>query len=115
MTSSLWRSVGVLYHLSLASITALIFTTNDLLLTVESLFSPGKEQFGEDAMMGKLLLVVPLFLAMDLVNRLMKSDTIDVYLGRQKRWHRWIFYFAVSLVIMTLGYLPNESHYYARF
>jgi alginate O-acetyltransferase complex protein AlgI len=115
VSSRFWQGMGVLYHLSFASCMAVIFRTNDLLASWQALFSANKQQFSQDAMGRKLIFVIPLLLAMDQVNRAMKNDTIDLYLGRQKRYHRWLFYFVIGLVIMAFGHLPGEGHYYMKF
>jgi len=115
LSSRFWTMAGVVYHLSFASCMAVIFRSGNLRASWQALLSPGKHQFSEDFMLAKFIFIIPLFLIMDLINRAMKDDTIDVYLGRQKNWHRWVFYFLIALLIMAFGQLPGENHYYARF
>lgn len=111
----MWEAVGVLYHLSMASFMAIIFRTTDLYATSEALLSANREQFSADSIWRKIIFIVPLFIFTDMVNKAMKEDTIDIYLGRKKRWQRWAFYFSLGLTIMAFGILPDESHYYIRF
>lgn len=115
LTSRFWKVTGTVYHLSLASCTAVIFRTDNLSASWQALVSPNKQQLAEDFMLPKFIFIIPLFLFMDVVNRLLKDDTVDIYLGRQKRWYRWGFYFLIALIIMAFGQLPGENHYYARF
>jgi alginate O-acetyltransferase complex protein AlgI len=115
LTSRSWRVAGTIYHLSLASCMAVIFRTDNLSASWRALVSPNKQQLAEDFMFAKFIFIIPLFLFMDVVNRLMKEDTIDVYLGRQKRWYRWAFYFLIALVAMAFGQLPGGNPYYVRF
>jgi alginate O-acetyltransferase complex protein AlgI len=115
LTSGLWKAAGTLYHLSLASCMAVIFRSDDLSASWRALISPNKQQFAEDFMLAKFIFIIPLFLFMDIVNRLLKDDTIDICLARQKRWHRWVFYFFIALIIMAFAQLPNENPYYVRF
>lgn len=115
LTSRFWKLTGTVYHLSLASCMAVIFRADDLSASWRALISPNKQQLGEDFMLAKFIFIIPLFLCMDVVNRIMKDDTIDVFLARQKRWHRWTFYFLIALMIMAFGKLPGENPYYVRF
>lgn len=115
LSSRLWGIAGVVYHLSIASCMAVIFRTNEVQVSLKALFADSKQQFSEDAIVRQFVFIVPLFLGMDLMNRAMKNDTVDVYLGRQSRWHRWLFYFIIALLIMSFGRLPGDNHYYMRF
>jgi alginate O-acetyltransferase complex protein AlgI len=115
LTSRFWRIAGVLYHVSLASCVAVIFRTTNLRDSWQALVAPNKQQFTEDFMLAKFIFIAPLFLFMDIVNRLMKDDTIDIYLARQKRSSRWVFYFSIALMIMAFGQFPGENPYYVRF
>jgi alginate O-acetyltransferase complex protein AlgI len=115
LTSRFWRIAGIAYHVSLAPCMAVIFRTSNLSDSWQALVSPNKQQLAKDFMLAKFIFIIPLFLFMDLINRLMKDDTIDVYLSRQKRGYRWAFYFSIALIIMAFGQLPGENHYYVRF
>lgn len=110
-----WYWAGVCYHLSIACFMAVIFRATNLYTTWQALFSANKEQFLTDGIGRKLIFILLIFLIADWVNKTMKNDTIDVYLGRKKWWKRWAFYFFFGLIIMAFGALSDENPYYTRF
>lgn len=115
VSSSVWRVPGLLYHLTLASCLAVIFRSDNLMLSLKKLMAPTIGAVHDDSLVRKLLFVIPILVLMDQINKAMKDETIDTALERFPRWGRWSFYFLLALVIMSFGQLPNENPIYAGF
>jgi alginate O-acetyltransferase complex protein AlgI len=111
----MWRTVGVVYHLSLSSFMAVIFRTSDLSASLRALASPARESFERDNLLRAIALTIPLLLIADQVNRMLKTNTVDVAMSGLRGWQRWSFYFGLAILIMAFAQQAVEGHYYMRF
>lgn len=106
-------SLGLLYHLLFASLIALVFRSNSLSLTFSSLFDFDSSN-AEVIPISKGVIFG--FLFMDFIYRKSNNKRIDDFIGGQKTYVRWLFYFVVIVFILMWGLnMRKNAFYYFQF
>ncbi|MFY7840889.1 MAG: MBOAT family O-acyltransferase [Lacibacter sp.] len=110
------KHAGMLYHMSVASFIALLFSTNNPLQTYKRLFSATQINEGINQMLlFHLGLILLFFIPFDLISRKAGNETFEVYLGKQPLWVRWPAYVILSVCILSFTVNWAINSYYFRF
>lgn len=110
------KHAGMLYHLSVASFIALLFSTSHPLQTYSRLFSATQINEGVNRMLlYHLALTLLFFIPFDLVTRKAGNENIEVFLGKQPAWVRWPAYVILSACILSFTVNWAINSYYFRF
>ncbi len=100
---------GLIYHLTFASILALIFRSPRLNETFSALADFSLTDVSIPAF-PKYILVA--FIYMDIVYRKSKNNRIDEYIGEQKPQVRWLLYIATATFILLSEADATNYHYF---
>lgn len=111
------RWAGILYHLSIASFLALLFSSSSVLTTLDRLFSPTGILNGipPKTIFIQLLISAAMFAAMDWLYRKAGDKHVEVWLGTRGPWFRWSIYIVLLFSILLLGQEWVFDNYYFQF
>ncbi|MBS7562913.1 hypothetical protein KHS38_00735 [Mucilaginibacter sp. Bleaf8] len=111
------RKLGVVYHLMLASVLALVFVSPDLTSLIHRVFlSPGNfpDYFFRNNL-NNIAIIIGAFLLVDY--HYSKAGTIkfDEYVGSKPLISRWFIYTQLALLIIAFGITNGVDNYYVQF
>lgn len=111
-----FRFLGVIYHISIASFLAIIFRTKNLKASIEALFEPMSfEAFNDGVIIKQLIIVIPIFLLMDYFYKKAGEKQISEYIGSFSQNKRWFIYAIITLMIIFLNLPKQDNPYYLQF
>jgi alginate O-acetyltransferase complex protein AlgI len=110
------KIIGVLYHLSIASVLALIFSTPNLADIADRLFS--KTVIAPDqvrTLMWQTTILALFFILFDLLMLRAGEKPVEKYLGTKNVRCRWFVYILIMLSIIVAGTEISPENYYIKF
>jgi len=115
-----WLSIrnilGVIYHLFISSLLALIFISTDLGNLYNHLAStPHFPLQFFSTKLPSIILTMICFLIMDFYYQKAGNKRFDDYLSNKPILLRWLVYFTLSLLILIFGISPGVENYYIQF
>ncbi len=105
------KYVGILYHIIIASVIALIFRSNDLWATLEALFSSSAADFVDNNLIKQTIFIIPFFFIMDYIYQHAGEIPVEEFMGRMPLMCRWGLYFLLVLSISIFGIIEYEPYY----
>ena len=111
------RMAGVVYHLSIASLLALVFISNHLQALIDRLFKT-QSRFPQEFMVQNrtnIAVIAATFLLLDQLYRAMGSRGFDEFLGTKSTTFRWATYLFIALLILVFGMMDRIENYYTQF
>lgn len=115
--SSFRKPLGVVYHLTIASLLALIFISPDLGFLYQKIFVEAAQLpqgFMDNYLMKASILILCIGI-MDIHYYLAKNKRIDEYIGMKPRWVRWFIYMKLAMLILVFGLSGGIENYYIQF
>ncbi|MEM9053459.1 MAG: MBOAT family O-acyltransferase [Bacteroidota bacterium] len=111
------RVVGLIYHLGISSLLALIFIKKNPSDLISDVFSLGSYNLADLLVEHKfnLSVIVVCFFFMDVVYRLAKNKPVETFMASLAWPKRWGIYVGLVLVILFFGTGDTISNYYIQF
>jgi alginate O-acetyltransferase complex protein AlgI len=108
---------GVIYHLSIASLLALIFISpQPELLYKKMIVQPSHLQaYFLQEHLSSILIIVGCLGMMDYHYARAKDTPIDEYLGKKPQYIRWLIYLKLAMIILIFGTKAGVENYYIQF
>jgi alginate O-acetyltransferase complex protein AlgI len=115
--TSFRKVAGIVYHLSIATLLALIFISPEPGFLYEKVFVHPAQlpaNFIDEYLMSILVIIICLGI-MDYHYAKAKDSTFDEYLDKKPRFLRWFIYVKLVLIILTFGTSAGVENYYIQF
>ncbi len=114
---NLRKYLGPVYHLSIASILALVFISPDISFLVDKVMfsTPVLPHAVFTAQLKSALIIGLAFLIVDYCYAHAGKRSIDAYLATRPTATRWFIYFLLGFMILFLGINSNIDNYYLQF
>lgn len=116
-SSTLKTSVGILYHLAVASLLALIFISpSPTFIMNKIIYLPSQLPFHffQDYSL-RLIIIIVCLIIMDYHYFKAKDTRFDLYLETKPTWYRWLVYFKLTTIILVFGMSAGIQNYYIQF
>jgi len=111
------KVMGVVYHLSISSILALIFISPKLNFLYDKIVVQPAQlplNFFENYFVGMVIIIACLGI-MDYHYANAKDRGIEEYIGAKPTYVRWLIYFKLSIIILIFGTVTGVENYYIQF
>ena len=117
LKSKMHPFLGLLYHLGISSLLALIFIKKSPEQFLSDLFGTSSNDLFELLVNNKLnlLVIVVCFAFMDQVYRLAKDESIELYISRLRLPIRWSIYSLLVMLILFFARGNSITNYYIQF
>ena len=110
------KAGGMLYHLSLASLLALIFISPEPGYLYDKVFVQAAQLPANfAAYLPSIFIIAGCLGIMDYHYAKAKDTTIDDYLGRKPQFLRWLVYGKLVMIILIFGKSAGIENYYIQF
>jgi alginate O-acetyltransferase complex protein AlgI len=110
------KVVGVVYHLSIGSLLALIFISpQPHFLYDKIIVQPSRLPVNFEVYFPSILIILFCLAIMDYHYARAKEITFDEYLDKKPQLLRWFIYFKLAMIILTFGMSAGVENYYIQF
>lgn len=117
VVSNYKKTVGVMYHLLISGILALLFISPNLTTLFQKVIvQPSVFPYlYTKENLSRILIIIVCFWMMDVYYSKAKDKRMDEYIGEKSSFIRWLIYFKLALLIVIFGISPGVENYYIQF